>query len=501
MSQKLWGGRFAKDTDSRVKAWCNSAAIDEQMAVEDMWGSMGHVTMLGNQGIIPEEDAKKILGALYKLHNEYVAGNWRVSDKGPFENHDDVHMNVEARVIAEVGMESGGRMHTTRSRNDQVIVSSKMCARRKIAEVRELVLKAAKAFLDRAAEHVDDVMVAYTHVQHAQPVSIAFWLSHYAAILLRDADRLKRAYDITDENPLGSGAICTTSFPIDRKMTTRLLGFQRVHLHAMDATSSRDYMLETLASISILQTTLSRLAEEFILWSSYEFRTLTLDDGFAMGSSMMPQKKNPGSLELLRGRTGRINGLLVGGLTMMKGLPSGYNRDFHEEKELVFESLDFIRRAVEIVPALVQTTTINKERMRELTFCNFSTATELANYLVRRNVPFRKAHHIVGSLVGDLTRAGQNFSNYAAVQEHLTKNGLEATLEEIQSVLDGQIVMRTYNAQGGTGPEAVRAMLSQFNERLAELEADLAKDNERRRVGYELCLRIASTGDLSLAKQ
>jgi argininosuccinate lyase len=501
MSTKLWGGRFARDTDVRVKGWCESATVDEKMAVEDMWGSMGHVIMLGTQGVIGKEDAVKILGGLRKLHDGYVAGEWRVGDKGQFEGQDDVHMNVEARVIDLVGMESGGRMHTTRSRNDQVIVSSKMCARRKVAELRELVLQAAKAFLDKAAQHLDDTMVAYTHVQHAQPVSVAFWLSHYAAILLRDAERLKRAYDITDTNPLGSGAIATTSFNIDRKLTTRLLGFQKVHLHALDATSSRDYMLEVLSSVSIMYTTLSRLAEELILWSSYEFRTVTLDDGFAMGSSMMPQKKNPGPLELLRGRAGRINGLLVAGLTMMKGLPSGYNRDFHEEKEIVFEALELAQRAVEIVPALVETTKLNLERMRELTFGNFSTATELANFLVRRDVPFRKAHHIVGSLVGDLSRAGKNFSDFEAVQAHLAKNEITATVEEVRAVLDGSIVMRTYNAEGGTGPAAVASMLEVFNASLAEQQAALEADNARRQRAYDVCLRVAASGDLSLAQE
>jgi argininosuccinate lyase len=241
------------------------------------------------------------------------------------------------------------------------------------------------------------------------------WLSHYAAILLRDLERLKRAYDVTDQNPLGTGAIAGTSFPINRTITTRLMGFQKVHPHGLDATSARDFMLETVSAVAILESTLSRLAEEFIFWSSYEFRTLTLDDGFAMGSSMMPQKKNPGALELLRGRSGRINGLMVAGFTMMKGLPSGYNRDFHEDKEILVESLTIINKAIEVIPPLIKSTTINTERMNELAFENFANATELANYLVsKHNVPFREAHHIVGSLVGDLYRAKDNFKNFEA---------------------------------------------------------------------------------------
>lgn len=259
-------------------------------------------------------------------------------------------------------------------------------------------------------------------------------------------------------------------------------------------------MLEVLSSVAIMYTTLSRLAEELILWSSYEFRTVTLDDGFAMGSSMMPQKKNPGPLELIRGRSGRINGLLSAGLTMMKGLPSGYNRDFHEEKEIVFEALELAQRAVEIVPALVQTTRLNLERMRELTFANFSTATELANFLVRRGVPFRKAHHIVGSLVGELSRSGRDFSDFSAVQAHLAKSEINASVEEVQAVLDGSIVMRTYNVEGGTGPAAVSKMLQVFNASLKSQEEQLAADNARRQRAYEVCLDVAATGDLERAR-
>lgn len=342
-------------------------------------------------------------------------------------------------------------------------------------------------------------MVSYTHVQHAQPVSVAFWLSHYAAAMLRDLDRLKRAYDITDESPLGAGAIATTSFPLDRHLSARLLGFQKPQLHAMDATTNRDFMLETLSSVACLQTTYSKLAEEFILWSSYEFRTITLDDGFAMGSSMMPQKKNPGPLELLRGRTGRIDGSMLAGFIMMKGLPSGYNRDFHEEKEILHEQLVLINRAAEIIPSLIETTTFNLARMKELTFGNFSTATELANYLVKvHNIPFRQAHHIVGSCVGELSRAGQNFSNTEFVKAHLKKSSVEATNADLEKVLDGAHVIHTYNVLGGTSPTAVKHMLDEFNKTVESLAAGIAADKKRLDDARALILRVAESGDLSL---
>jgi len=335
-------------------------------------------------------------------------------------------------------------------------------------------------------------MVGYTHVQHAQPLSVAYWLSHYAAHFLRDLQRLKNSYDVTDENPLGAGALAGTSLPIDRALTTRLLGFQRIHEHGLDATSSRDFMLEVLSSIAILNTNWSRLAEEFILWSSYEFRTLTMDDGFAMGSSMMPQKKNPGVCELLRGRAGRVNGLVMAGFTLMKGLPSAYNRDFHEDKEILVEALTLVNRATEIIAPLVESTTLNLDRMAELPHFNFSTATELANFLVvKHGMPFRTAHHVVGSLVGDLARAGKDFRERDVVFEHLEKHGVDDSPAAIDAVLDPKSVMQSYNSLGGTGPKAVTAMLDKF---VAELESHrraLNSDQVRVETAYEACRNIA----------
>jgi len=499
MSQKLWGGRFTKDTDGRVKAWAESITIDEHMALEDMWGSIGHVSQLTVQGILTEDVGRKVTASLLKLYRGYEKKEWRLGDDSPFKIHDDVHMQVEARVIADCGMENGGQMHTCRSRNDQVIVSTKMHLREMLILLRGNVIEAVRAFQTRAKEHMNDTMVAYTHFQHAQPVSIAFWLTHYAAVLLRDLDRLKRSFDITDQSPLGGGAISGTSFPINRNMSAALLGFQQPQLHSLDTTGNRDFFLETLSSVAIMQSTFSRLAEEFIMWSSYEFRTLTMDDGFAMGSSMMPQKKNPGTVELLRGRTGRITGLMVAGFTMIKGLPSGYSRDFHEEKEILQEQLTLAIRASEIVAPLVQSTIINKERMYELTFLNFSTATELANYLVKKHkMPFRQTHHVIGSLVGILTRDKDDFRNYARVQAHLKEHHIEATLEDLEAVLDGAQVARSYNSLGGTGPKAVAHMIETFDAELARREAELAADKKRVDDARALCLRIAETGDFSL---
>lgn len=487
-STKLWGGRFAKDVDTRLSDWTESVTIDRHIIMEDTWGSIAHVTMLGVQGIIPAEHSVKIIGGLRQLQDEYKAGTWDIG-----RQQEDVHMNVEATLIQRLGINVAGRMHTTRSRNDQVPLDSKLYTRKRLLELREKTADAVEAFLNRASKHLEDVMVSYTHVQHAQPVSVAYWLSHYAAVLIRDLERLKRSYDVTDQNPLGAGAIAGTSFPIDRNLTTKLLGFQKVHPHGLDATGNRDFMLEVLSNIAILQSTLSRLAEEFIFWSSYEFRSLTLDDGFAMGSSMMPQKKNPGALELMRGRSGRINGYANAGFTLMKGLPSGYNRDFHEDKELLVASLDIINKEVQIIPALIETTTINFKRMEELTFKQYSTATEVANYLVaKHDVPFREAHHIVGSLVGELYRSGQDFSNTDFCIKHITEtHKIKAQPEDIKRVLDSKTVMLSYNTLGGTGPKSVQNMLDDFNNQLSDHRRVLKEDKERVDNAFNVCREIA----------
>ena len=336
-------------------------------------------------------------------------------------------------------------------------------------------------------------MPSYTHFQHAQPVSVAFWLSHYAAAYLRDLDRLKHAYDTADLNPLGSGAIAGSSFNIDRMLTTKLMGFQKVLEHSLDACSSRDFLLESTSAVATYYSTCSRLAEEFIMWSSWEFRTITLDDGFAMGSSMMPQKKNPGMLELVRGRSGRVNGLANAALTMHKGLPSGYNRDFHEDKEITVEIFDLAIRMTETIPSLIESTTINIDRMAEIAGKNFSTATELANYLVLvHNVPFREAHHIVGSLVGELNRKGENFENLEYCYAHLKKCGINAPNEEVRKVLDAYEVMMNYNALGGTGPKANKNTIKNLYDTLEQHKKVLDADEKRVKNALESTRTLAS---------
>ena len=487
-SKKLWGGRFEKDVSQSILRWTESISVDSHLVVEDLWGSLAHVSMLGHQRIVPWDKANKILPQLLQYQDDWIAGKWKLTPE-----NEDVHLNVEGKLIKDLGMDIGGRMHTCRSRNDQVGLDSRLYTRNKLLELRGLIVPAIEAFLKKAETGYENVMPSYTHVQHAQPVSVAFWLSHYAAAYLRDLTRLKNAYDTTDENPLGSGAIAGSSFDLDRMMTTRLLGFQKVQEHCLDACSARDFLLETTSAVATYYSTCSRLAEEFILWSSYEFQTITLDDGFAMGSSMMPQKKNPGMLELMRGRSGRVNGLANAALTMIKGLPSGYNRDFHEDKEITVEIFDLATRMSETLPSLIESTRLNLDRMATLAGKNFSTATELANYLVLvHNVPFREAHHIVGSLVGELYRKGENFENFDYCYQHLVKHNIKAPQEDVRRVLDAKSVMMAYNALGGTGPIATRQTIKNLYASLEEHKKVLAADKQRVTTAYNSARSIAS---------
>lgn len=487
-SPKLWGGRFTKDTSTSILRWTESISVDSHLVVEDTWGSICHVSMLGHQKIVPWEKAAKIIPTLLHYQNEWIDGKWQLQAA-----NEDVHLNVEGKLIQDLGMDIGGRMHTCRSRNDQVGLDSRLYTRNKLLELRGLIIPAIEAFLDKAETGYEQVMPSYTHVQHAQPVSVAFWLSHYAAVYLRDLTRLKNAYETTDENPLGSGAIAGSSFPLDRMMTTRLLGFQKVLEHCLDACSARDFTCEATSAVATYYSTCTRLAEEFILWSSYEFQTITLDDGFAMGSSMMPQKKNPGMLELVRGRAGRVNGLANAALTMVKGLPSGYNRDFHEDKEITVEIFDMATRMTETFPSLINSTKLNIDRMANIAGKNFSTATELANYLVMvHNVPFREAHHIVGSLVGELHRAGQNFENLEYCYAHLKKNGINAPEADVFRVLDAKSVMMAYNALGSTGPTATKQTIANLRKTLEEHKKVLNADQTRVTNAYNAARTIAS---------
>jgi argininosuccinate lyase len=287
--KKLWASRFNKETDPVGLRYSESLTIDRPMIQDDLWGNLAHVIMLGKTGIVGREHTSKILGSLLKLHEQWSKGEWDITS-----DDEDVQMNVERYVIKDVGMESGGRMHTTRSRNDQVPLDTKLYTRRRILDVQDKLLATISVLLKRSEDHLDTYMPGYTHIQHAQPITFSYWLTSYASVLLRDFKRLKNAFEEVNSNPLGAGAISGTSFPIDRQLTSKLMAFDRVQVHGLDVVGARDWNLETLSALANMMTTTSRVAEEIIFWITYEFRMLTLDDSFGMGSSMMPQKRTPG---------------------------------------------------------------------------------------------------------------------------------------------------------------------------------------------------------------
>jgi argininosuccinate lyase len=465
-SSKLWGGRFASDIDDLALAYSESTEADAAMVGDDIWGSEAHALMLAATGIIGEEDAREILRWLEKAREEWEAGRLELR-----RNLEDVHMNVEWFLREGAGPEMSGRLHTARSRNDQVVTDCRMHLRARLLDVAELTAGLMEATLARAREHVGDVMPGYTHTQHAQPISPGFWLSGHAAALARDIERLRQAYERTNLCPLGACAFAGTSLPTNRRLTAALLGFDGLVEHALDAVQSRDFALEALAALAILAANLSRMAEELVLFSTYEFGMVELDDSMASGSSIMPQKKNPCMAELARARTGRVYGRLMQALTMAKALPGGYNRDLQEDKPPLWEALDSIGETLAVIAAMYRTMRLKAERMAELAGANFAAATELANWLVRRRgLPFREAHAVVGGVVGDLARAGLTFADLGRTRELLAAAGQEVAEAELSELLDPAACMARHQSQGGTGPEQVRAQVARL-----EAEAAAAK--------------------------
>ncbi len=460
---KLWGGRFQKDWSENVEDYLQSVEVDREMVLEDIWGSEAHAIMLAKQDIISNTDLKKILTWLEKARQDYISGKFVLS-----KGDEDVHMNVEKYVIKGAGPEYGGKLHTARSRNDQVLTDARLHIRWKILDVKKKVIALQKVFLKIADGNLETVIPGYTHTQDAMPVTLAFWATAYVSLLMRDLRRLDNAYEIVDLNPLGSCALAGTSFNIDRRMTAKLLGFSGVHVHSLDVISSRDFIAETLCALALLMSNLSKLAEEMVYWSTYEFGILELDDAYTAGSSIMPQKKNPCVAELARGRTGRVYGSLMQLLTMMKGIPMGYNRDLQEDKPPLWNALKVVESTLSTTTGMIETMKVNEERLAELSGANFTTATELANHLVREHgLSFRECHHIVGNLVGELHRKGKNFMEFDEVHAILKNHGVEVSFDEMRTVFDPRKNIHTYRSLGSTSPKEVAKMIKGFKKQTA----------------------------------
>jgi argininosuccinate lyase len=404
-NMKLWGGRFSKGTDALVEDFHSSISFDKRLYLQDIQGSMAHAAMLGKQGIISQEEAEQIVTALEQILTDIENGEVEF-DLGA----EDIHMNVETILTERIG-DAGKKLHTARSRNDQVALDIRMYMKEEIKATKALVLQLCEELLALAEEHQHTVMPGYTHLQKAQPITFAHHMLAYLQMFRRDAQRLDDCYRRTDVLPLGSGALAGTTFPIDRQFVADQLGFAAISENSLDGVSDRDFAIEYAAAASMIMMHLSRLSEEIILWSSNEFRFIVLDDGFSTGSSIMPQKKNPDVAELVRGKTGRVYGDLQTLLVMMKGLPLAYNKDMQEDKEALFDAIDNVKKSLLVYIPMLKTMTVNKEKMHGSAKGGFINATDAADYLAARNVPFRESHAIVGHLVAYCEQHGKDLED------------------------------------------------------------------------------------------
>ncbi|MCI8517188.1 MAG: argininosuccinate lyase [Hungatella sp.] len=390
---KLWGGRFTKEEDQLVHNFNESLSFDRKFYRQDIQGSIAHVSMLARQGIVTEEDGQAIIGGLKGILRDLDEGTLVLTGE-----HEDIHSFVEATLIERIG-EAGKRLHTGRSRNDQVALDMKLYCRDEIDEIDGLVKGLLEELLKIMEEHTDTFMPGFTHLQKAQPVTLAHHMGAYFEMFYRDRTRLGDIRKRMNYCPLGSGALAGTTYPLDREYTARLLGFVGPTLNSMDSVSDRDYVIELLSALSTIAMHLSRFAEEIIIWNSNEYRFVELDDAYSTGSSIMPQKKNPDIAELVRGKTGRVYGALMSILTTMKGLPLAYDKDMQEDKELTFDAIDTVKGCLVLFTGMVSTMTFQKDMMEASAKKGFTNATDAADYLVNHGVPFRDAHGIVGQLV------------------------------------------------------------------------------------------------------
>ncbi|MBP5640220.1 MAG: argininosuccinate lyase [Victivallales bacterium] len=455
----LWGGRFSQETDSLVRKYSESISYDRRLYPYDIQGSIAHARMLGKQGIIPQEDVEDIVRGLNQIKKDIDDGNFEFS-----EALEDIHMNIEARLTERIG-KPGARLHTGRSRNDQIATDERLYLRAEDDAICELLHGLQAALVTLGADNVDAIMPGFTHLQHAQPVYFAHHLLAYVEMFERDAERLLDARKRINRLPLGAGAIAGCTLPLDREFVSTQLGFDEVLRNSMDAVADRDTLVEFLADLSIISMHLSRFSEDIILWFSQEFAFIELGDAFTTGSSLMPQKKNPDVAELTRGKTGRVYGHLIALLTTLKGLPLTYNRDLQEDKEGLFDAIDTVKMALATVTAMLATLKPNKTRMAEAAADPALEATDLAEWLVRHGVPFREAHHQVGAFV-----AWCNEHRMTLAQASLTqmRETIPMASEECLGLFDSKASADARNLTGGTALNQVRNQLAFWKERLQQ---------------------------------
>lgn len=456
---KLWGGRFEKETDPLVERFQASLPFDRRLFRHDIRGSQAHARMLARVGLLTEEEAAAIVGGLAAVEEDLAAGraDLRLEDE-------DIHTSIERLLYAKVGAPAG-KLHTGRSRNDQVATAMRLYLKDEMVEVAGLLRALTGTLLDLAQEHAETLMPGYTHLQRAQPVTLGHHLLAYASMFRRDLDRLADCYRRTDVLPLGSGALAGTALPLDREFVARELGFAAVSTNSLDAVADRDFCVEFVAAAALIMVHLSRLAEEIVLWSTAEFGFIELDDAFATGSSMMPQKKNPDVAELIRAKTGRVCGDLQALLMVLKGLPLAYNKDLQEDKEALFDALDTVKACLAVCRPMLATLEVRAARLTAAAADPWLLATDLADYLVRKGLPFREAHRVVGELVRSCLEQGRNPAEIP-LEEYRRFSPLFDG--DVYRVWDARACVAARRLTGGPAPETVRAEIARLRAELEE---------------------------------
>lgn len=461
MSDMMWGGRFTKAEEKNALDFNASISYDCRMYREDIAGSIAHAKMLAAHGIISKEDQEKITKGLLSIKKEIDEGTF------PFSVElEDIHMNIEKRLTEEIG-DAGARLHTARSRNDQCALDLHMYMKRNIARLSEKLIAVLEALLAASKKYQDVILPGYTHMQRAQPVLFAHHMLAYFAMLERDFKRLEDCYDMCDMSPIGACALAGTTYPTHPEEEANDLHFASVYGNSLDAVSDRDYLLQFLSFASICAMHLSRLSEEFIYWSTSEFQFIELDDGYSTGSSIMPQKKNPDMCELIRGKTGRVYGHLIGLLTVMKGLPLAYDKDMQEDKEGVFDALDTLYFALDIYAGMISTMTVNGDHTRQVLESDFSNATDMADYLAKKGLPFRQAHAVVGNAVHYCIEHHKVLLDLS-MEEFRSMNPLFE--EDIKEALSIENCVKNRESYGGTGPKSVERQQTHAEKAIASMK-------------------------------
>ena len=454
---QLWGGRFTKQTDQLVFDFNASITFDKRLFHEDVTGSIVHATMLAKQGILTEEERKSIIEGLTGILEDVDAGKLTID-----ETQEDIHSFVEATLIDRIG-DAGKKLHTGRSRNDQVALDMRLYTRARVAETDGLLEKLLEAILDTMENNLETYMPGFTHLQKAQPVTLAHHMGAYFEMFSRDRSRLQDIRKRMNYCPLGSGALAGTTYPLDREYTAKLLDFDGPTLNSMDSVSDRDYLIELLSALSTIAMHLSRFSEEIIIWNTNEYRFVEIDDSYSTGSSIMPQKKNPDIAELIRGKSGRVYGALVSMLTTMKGLPLAYDKDMQEDKELTFDAIDTVKGCLALFTGMISTMTFNKEVMEASAKNGFTNATDAADYLVNHGVPFRDAHGIVGQLVLFCIDKGIALDDMTLDEFKAISPVFE---EDVYEAISMKTCVEKRTTIGAPGQEAMKKVIAIYKEQL-----------------------------------